>query len=216
MLSPITVFEMEPDMVIRIAGETKEYRSLREQLGKKLDILGRGLETCKRFVGIRGISPVAESKHISESNASQRAVQSTTVIAIDEPDESILQSPKINHLNLQDPQLPPVMSPDRVTEIQLTPIESPSHDCNPLTLQEDQDVTNFVPERTQDAEHGFCEDAAAHPAVVDTFDSQSSQSVSSLSMKKSKKGKKLKKKSHASIDMDIAMETESPTRRVNG
>uniref|UniRef100_A0A093USG4 Interferon-induced GTP-binding protein Mx n=1 Tax=Talaromyces marneffei PM1 TaxID=1077442 RepID=A0A093USG4_TALMA len=123
MLSPITVFEMEPDMVTCIAGETKEYRSLREQLGKKLDILGKGLETCKRFVGIRGIGLVAESKHVSEGNASQKVVQSTTAMTIDEP----------NEITLQPPQTPP----DYATEIQLTPIESPAHDCNPLTLQED-------------------------------------------------------------------------------
>uniref|UniRef100_A0A093UU45 Interferon-induced GTP-binding protein Mx1 n=1 Tax=Talaromyces marneffei PM1 TaxID=1077442 RepID=A0A093UU45_TALMA len=55
LFSPIAVFEMAPEMVTSIAGETKEYRSLREQLSKKLDILARGLETCKKFVGIRGI-----------------------------------------------------------------------------------------------------------------------------------------------------------------
>lgn len=55
LFSPIAVFEMAPEMVTSIAGETKEYRSLREQLSKKLDILVRGLETCKKFVGIRGI-----------------------------------------------------------------------------------------------------------------------------------------------------------------
>lgn len=124
MLSPITVFEMEPDMVICIAGETKEYRSLREQLGKKLDILGKGLETCKRFVGIRGIGkhlgactltsyiysedqgPVA--KLVSEGNASQIVVQSTTIMAIDEPEEISLQPPQIAYFN---PRLYPTMSP---------------------------------------------------------------------------------------------------------
>lgn len=214
MLSPITVFEMEPDMVTCIAGETKEYRSLREQLGKKLDILGRGLETCKRFVGIRGIGKhlkaciltsylysydqglVAESKLVSEGNGSQKVVQSTTAMTIDEP----------NEITLQHPQTPP----NYVTEIQLTPIESPAHDCNPLTLQEDQNVANSVPERSQDAQYVYRGDevtyAADKPADVDTFDGQSTQSVWSPSVKKSRKGKKVKKKTPASMDMDRDME----------
>jgi hypothetical protein len=58
---------------------------------------------------------------------------------IDESDETTLQ--------------PPQTPPDYATEIQLTPVESPTHDCNPLTLQEDQNVANSVPERTQDAQY---------------------------------------------------------------
>ena len=37
----------------RIAGESEENCALREQLNKKLHILTKGLETCKRFVGVR-------------------------------------------------------------------------------------------------------------------------------------------------------------------
>jgi GTPase SAR1 family protein len=54
LLSPVTVFEMTPEMVTSIAGETKEYRTSRDQLNKQLQILIKGLDTCKRFVGIRG------------------------------------------------------------------------------------------------------------------------------------------------------------------
>lgn len=55
LFDPVTVFGMAPETVTRIAGETEEYRSMREHLNKKLDILNRGVETCKKFVGIRGI-----------------------------------------------------------------------------------------------------------------------------------------------------------------
>lgn len=44
---------MPSDQVTRIAGESEENRALREQLNKKLHILTKGLETCKRFIGIR-------------------------------------------------------------------------------------------------------------------------------------------------------------------
>ena len=37
----------------RIAGESEENCALREHLNKKLHILTKGLETCKRFVGVR-------------------------------------------------------------------------------------------------------------------------------------------------------------------
>ena len=44
---------MRSDLVTGIAGESEENCALREQLNKKLHILTKGLETCKRFVGVR-------------------------------------------------------------------------------------------------------------------------------------------------------------------
>ena len=44
---------MRSDLVTRIAGESEENCALREHLNKKLHILTKGLETCKRFVGVR-------------------------------------------------------------------------------------------------------------------------------------------------------------------
>ncbi|KAF3399171.1 hypothetical protein DPV78_006379 [Talaromyces pinophilus] len=89
------------------------------------------------------------------------------------------------------------MPPDYATEIQLTPIDSPAHDCNPPTLQEDQNVANSVPERSQDAKYVYRGDevtyAADKPADVDTFDGQSTQSVWSPSVKKIKKRKESEK-----------------------
>ena len=46
---------MPKDLVKQIAGESEESQSLREQLNKKLWILKKGADTCKRFVGIRGL-----------------------------------------------------------------------------------------------------------------------------------------------------------------
>lgn len=56
LFSPVTVFKMAPEVVTRIAGESEDYRSLREQLMKKLAVLTKGSETCKRFIGIRAMS----------------------------------------------------------------------------------------------------------------------------------------------------------------
>lgn len=50
ILSPVTVFDMPANLITRIAGESKESQTIREQLNKELSILGKGSETCKRFV----------------------------------------------------------------------------------------------------------------------------------------------------------------------
>jgi hypothetical protein len=55
LLSPVQVFEMPSELVARIAGESEEDSLLRDQLKKKLQILGKGLETCRQFVCSRGI-----------------------------------------------------------------------------------------------------------------------------------------------------------------
>jgi hypothetical protein len=50
ILSPVTVFDMPANLIMRIAGESKESQTIREQLHKELLILSKGSETCKRFV----------------------------------------------------------------------------------------------------------------------------------------------------------------------
>ncbi|KAK1143992.1 hypothetical protein N8T08_005901 [Aspergillus melleus] len=57
ILSPIKVFEMAPELVTRIAGESEENRAFRMQLNKKLQVLANGLVTCQQFVGNRGLDP---------------------------------------------------------------------------------------------------------------------------------------------------------------
>jgi len=46
---------MPADLVASIAGESEETRILREQLTRQLDVLIKGSETCKRFIGVRGL-----------------------------------------------------------------------------------------------------------------------------------------------------------------
>ncbi|RAL04044.1 uncharacterized protein BO80DRAFT_348563 [Aspergillus ibericus CBS 121593] len=58
LLTPTKVFEMPSGLVSRIAGESEENRALREQLNKKLQILGKGLRTCRHFVGSRGAGTI--------------------------------------------------------------------------------------------------------------------------------------------------------------
>jgi hypothetical protein len=53
IFSPITVTCMPADLVNRIAGESEENRTQREQLTKQLDVLIKGSETCKSFIGVR-------------------------------------------------------------------------------------------------------------------------------------------------------------------
>lgn len=53
VFSPVAVSAMPADIVTRIAGESEENRAQREQLTKQLDVLMKGSDTCKRFIGIR-------------------------------------------------------------------------------------------------------------------------------------------------------------------
>ncbi len=53
ILSPVSVFEMSNEKVKRIAGESEESRAQREQLVRQLDVLRKGLETCKHFAGLK-------------------------------------------------------------------------------------------------------------------------------------------------------------------
>jgi len=53
ILSPVSIFRMPDAQVSRIAGESEESRSQREQLSRQLDVLRKGLLTCKRFAGMK-------------------------------------------------------------------------------------------------------------------------------------------------------------------
>lgn len=47
---------MDPGFVSKIAAESTEEQTLREQLSKKAAILDKGLATCKRYVGRTALS----------------------------------------------------------------------------------------------------------------------------------------------------------------
>lgn len=53
ILSPVKVFGMSPELVAIIAGEPRDIRAKRKRLTKQLDVLKKGSETCKRFIGVR-------------------------------------------------------------------------------------------------------------------------------------------------------------------
>ena len=44
---------MSADLVTSMAGESEESRAQREQLVKQVDVLTKGSDTCKRFIGVR-------------------------------------------------------------------------------------------------------------------------------------------------------------------
>ena len=56
IFTPVAVSAMSADLVTSMAGESEENRAQREQLTKQLDVLTKGSETCKRFIGIRILS----------------------------------------------------------------------------------------------------------------------------------------------------------------
>ncbi|CAK40140.1 uncharacterized protein An09g02020 [Aspergillus niger] len=65
LFTPLKVFEMPSELVGRIAGESDENRALREQLDKKLQILEKGLRTCRQFASDRGVvgNSIKETRH---------------------------------------------------------------------------------------------------------------------------------------------------------
>ena len=53
IFTPVAVSTMSADLVTSMAGESEESRAQREQLVKQLDVLTKGSDTCKRFIGVR-------------------------------------------------------------------------------------------------------------------------------------------------------------------
>lgn len=53
ILSPIGVFQMANDLVTRMAGESEDSRTKREQLSRQIEVLNNGLGVCKNFVGLK-------------------------------------------------------------------------------------------------------------------------------------------------------------------
>ncbi|EFX05112.1 dynamin family protein [Grosmannia clavigera kw1407] len=51
VLSPTGVYKMSPDLVAMIAGESEDIQARRDQLVRQLDVLSKGAEICKGYVG---------------------------------------------------------------------------------------------------------------------------------------------------------------------
>lgn len=56
IFTPVAVFTMFADVVTSMAGEFEKNRAQREQLIKQLEVLTKGSDTCKRFIGVRLLS----------------------------------------------------------------------------------------------------------------------------------------------------------------
>lgn len=56
IFTPVAVSAMSADLVTSMAGESEENRAQREQLIKQLEVLMKGSDTCKRFIGVRLLS----------------------------------------------------------------------------------------------------------------------------------------------------------------
>ncbi|KAI1654941.1 dynamin family protein [Daldinia decipiens] len=67
ILSPVAVFNMSPELVERIAGESRESRVMRDELTKKIDVLQKGSDTCKRFVDSKLSSEKIQTEEDLES-----------------------------------------------------------------------------------------------------------------------------------------------------
>jgi GTP-binding protein EngB required for normal cell division len=53
VFSPISVTNMEKEMVMQVAGEPEDSRAERAQLMRQLDVLNQGSVTLKKFIGVR-------------------------------------------------------------------------------------------------------------------------------------------------------------------
>ncbi|KAI9705616.1 MAG: hypothetical protein M1836_006372 [Candelina mexicana] len=68
IFTPVAVSAMSADLVTSMAGESEENRAQREQLIKQLEVLRKGSDTCKHFVGI-GLLDADDAPHSDpESN----------------------------------------------------------------------------------------------------------------------------------------------------
>ncbi|KAF4772632.1 hypothetical protein HAV15_011069 [Penicillium sp. str.  len=146
LFTPITAFDMPKELIAQIAGESEESQSRREQLNKKLWILGKGSDTCKRFVGIRGL----ESKNeVQASLRNNRAtLHSSSCNSVDginsEPgyeqsrscSPDILEQPSMDEYSLEHPTEPePLEAPPprkdakkmkkKPAHTPLSPVDSP-------------------------------------------------------------------------------------------
>ncbi|KAJ5264459.1 hypothetical protein N7505_007252 [Penicillium chrysogenum] len=88
LFTPVTAFEMPIPLVTEIAGESEESQGLREQLNKKLWILTKGSDTCRLFVGIRGLdSDAAVADKVQQS---QETLSENSYGSIELPEEVVL------------------------------------------------------------------------------------------------------------------------------
>lgn len=86
LFTPLKVFEMPSELVSRIAGESDENRALRQQLDKKLQILEKGLRTCRQFASDRGVvgNGIKETRHLDGRAGQANALETPQTEAEDD------------------------------------------------------------------------------------------------------------------------------------
>ncbi|KOC13981.1 dynamin GTPase [Aspergillus flavus AF70] len=110
IFAPLLVFDMADDLATRIAGESIENKSLRDQLSRKLHILRKGSETCRMFIGIRGLDIVEDDRPEELDNLEKVDTPQASIDDLYENEDPTFIDMSVNNTCLS-PTIPDVLSP---------------------------------------------------------------------------------------------------------
>ncbi|KAK6814819.1 hypothetical protein RU639_009660 [Aspergillus parasiticus] len=122
MFAPLLVFDMADDLATRIAGESIENKSLRDQLSRKLHILRKGSETCRMFIGIRGLDIVEDDRPEELDNLEKVDTPQASIGDLYENERPTLSDMSVNNTRLSS-TIPDVLSP--VSQQAPPPVDEP-------------------------------------------------------------------------------------------
>ncbi|KAB8206265.1 P-loop containing nucleoside triphosphate hydrolase protein [Aspergillus parasiticus] len=122
MFAPLLVFDMADDLATRIAGESIENKSLRDQLSRKLHILRRGSETCRMFIGIRGLDIIGDDRPELD-NLENVDTPQASIGDLYENENPIFIDMSVNNTRLS-PTIPDVLSP--ISQEAPPPVDEPT------------------------------------------------------------------------------------------
>ncbi|OOO06863.1 Dynamin family protein [Aspergillus oryzae] len=110
IFAPLLVFDMADDLATRIAGESIENKSLRDQLSRKLHILRKGSETCRMFIGIRGLDIVEDDRPEELDNLEKVDTPQASIDDLYENEDPTFIDMSVNNTYLS-PTIPDILSP---------------------------------------------------------------------------------------------------------
>ncbi|KAB8214697.1 P-loop containing nucleoside triphosphate hydrolase protein [Aspergillus novoparasiticus] len=110
MFAPLLVFDMADDLATRIAGESIENKSLRDQLSRKLHILRKGSETCTMFIGIRGLDIIEDDRPEEMDNLEEVATPQASIGDLYENERPTFSDMSVNNTRFSS-TIPDVLSP---------------------------------------------------------------------------------------------------------